>query len=802
MADNIQRNRGRGAGYKFERGGNPTEFGPFIGIVKNNVDSLRSGRLKVFIEEFAGDNQEDESLWRTVSYVPPFYGIVGQSGTDKGAGSYIGNPQSYGMWFTPPDLGTRVICFFASGDPDQGFYIGCLPDPGINYMIPGIGASKKFELDNSSQAPYFKTATQLPVVEINVDNKSIDEDPRFFDQVRPVHSYVASVLLQQGLINDTVRGPITSSSQRESPSAVYGISTPGRSVTQGSINEDNINEKINSNDVQFQDIKVIGRRAGHSFIMDDGNNEGFDNLIRIRTGKGHQITMSDDGDCFYITHANGQTWLEFGSEGTVDVFSTNSVNVRTQGEINLHADKNINMYAGEAIRLKSKNIQVHGSQITEVIGQASLMMNSTGPVALTSSTTLSLSSTYGSWDGGGLLALKGGLIDLNGGLAPPALPTPSLLPDLQLPDTKFKQGQGWQVEQGKLTSIVSRAPTHEPYPYHNRGVDLSVSMEEGAGSAAISSGTIPSVPGTPTAGAIEKLTNTPVTAPIDAANIIKQTPALDSIGNLNVNDVTSLMSSTAASVGQSINDVTAEGVGKYGLSLPQLEQTGLLKFGTVKRFGEDAINVLSSPGSWTGKLSVGTLDSLTSNATVQDFIQQDLLKTSYAGLSVSGVLSGLESKAQVGALIQSAVATSPAAVANWAKGQASAFVTNQINNISKNALQSINLVAGIANSITGGLVGGLIVNITGAIDTVARQTIDQTVTAVIANQKVLPPEFKPRERPADGSATRIDIRSIQRTARNNAISEALASGKSEAEADAIGNRAGNLAGVEAFKKLN
>ena len=30
-----------------------------------------------------------------------------------------------------------------------------------------------------------------------------------------------------------------------------------------------------------------------------------------------------------------------------------------------------------------------------------------------------------------------------------------------------------------LESIVNRAPTHEPYPYHNKGVDVVVQFEDG-----------------------------------------------------------------------------------------------------------------------------------------------------------------------------------------------------------------------------------------------------------------------------------------------------------------------------------
>ena len=67
--ENIERSRGQPRNYKFDRGGSPTEFGPFIGRVTNNIDPTRQGRLQVYIEQFAGPNPDDPSLWRTVSYL-------------------------------------------------------------------------------------------------------------------------------------------------------------------------------------------------------------------------------------------------------------------------------------------------------------------------------------------------------------------------------------------------------------------------------------------------------------------------------------------------------------------------------------------------------------------------------------------------------------------------------------------------------------------------------------------------------------------------------------------------------------
>ena len=283
-------------------------------------------------------------------------------------------------------------------------------------------------------------------------------------------------MIQQGLIKDVIRGPITSNSQRESPSAVFGISTPGRAIYQGGLSEVDIRAKLEAGTVKPQEATVIGRRGGHSIVMDDGNLQGYDNLIRIRTSKGHQITMSDDGDCFYITHANGQSWIELGSEGTVDIFSTNSVNVRTKGEINLHADKTINMYAGESFNIKSPIVNIEGAQKLALTSAGTLAIKSTAALSVNSDGSLSLSGSLASLKSDGPLVLKGRPIDLNGAIpAIPGLPT-SGIQDVQLPDTIFRTNIGWEVEQGKITTIVSRAPTHEPYPYHNLGVPVSITL--------------------------------------------------------------------------------------------------------------------------------------------------------------------------------------------------------------------------------------------------------------------------------------------------------------------------------------
>ena len=482
MAEEVQRSRGRPQNYKLDRGGVPTEFGPFFGIVKNSVDPTRSGRLQVYIETFAGaaSNENDPTLWTTVRYLPGFYGSTMPKITpNDGVGTYPGNQTSYGMWFTPPDTGITVLCVFANGDRQLGYYIGVVPDNGVGAMVPAIGGSNKYVTGNKNQETYFADAELLPVTEINTSNQAIVNAGRFFDQPKPVQAVVAGAMFQQGIANDPERGPIKSSSQRETPSAVFGISTPGIPIFQGGMKPNDIRQKIQNNELQPEDARVIGRMGGHTLVMDDGDLQGNNALFRLRTPKGHQITMNDSDDFFYITHANGQTWLEFGREGTVDIFSTNSVNVRTQGDINFHADRNINMYAGGNIQVKSeKSTTIEAMTDLSISAQQNFKIYSKIAMGVRADGTMALQSASGSWLGGDSLLFTAGGIDLNGPAAP-AVTAPKPIATIELDDTSFDTALGWQVESDALKTIVPRAPTHEPYPYHNKGVDVKIKLEEG-----------------------------------------------------------------------------------------------------------------------------------------------------------------------------------------------------------------------------------------------------------------------------------------------------------------------------------
>jgi len=486
MAENYDRSVGRSKRYKLDAGGAPTETGPFVGIVKNNTDTTRTGKLMVYNQFLSGPDEEDPKGWTPVSYVSPFYGSTDPSAPESTEGGFSQNRHSYGMWFTPPDVGTKILFVFANGDPNIGYYLGSIVNEDAHHMVPAIGSSSRV-IGQDRSISYFANSTRLPVVEFNDNNKGLSEAARFFDSNKPVHQVQAFVLLQQGLLNDPIRGTIGSNSYRESPSTVFGISTPGRPIYQGGYNSQNLQTRLsqdanNPGSVPVESMKVVGREGGHSVVLDDGDINGDDQLIRIRTAKGHQILLSDSGDTLYISHANGQSWWELGAEGTIDMYAANSVNIRS-GDINLHADRGFNVN-GQSVNMNSASaFKIEAKQI-EITGNDNLTMYSEKFVGVKSDGTLTMQSAKsGSWDAGSNMTLSAGCISLNGGKAPP-VPKTTPIPKQKLPDTTFEQDVGWIVENGKLQTVVSRAPSHEPWPLHNTGVNKTTAYSPTTKSAA------------------------------------------------------------------------------------------------------------------------------------------------------------------------------------------------------------------------------------------------------------------------------------------------------------------------------
>ena len=762
MAENLDRNTGRPQEYRFDRGGTPVEMGPYIGIVVNNVDTTRQGRLQVWIEQFGSTNNDgtpnltDSSSWRTVRYCSPFYGATKQSG-NNGVGAYPGNRNSYGMWFTPPDLGTKVLCFFVSGDPTMGgYYIGCLPEDGLNHMIPAIGAVSNYSANNATQQQLLQNCPAVPVTEINDIDPKFTDNPRFFDQKKPVQSTVAAVLFQQGLDKDLIRGPIKSSSQRESPSNCYGISTPGKPIYQGGYNDRTFKQALERGQVKLQDIAVIGRQGGHTFVMDDGDIDGKDTLIRIRTAKGHQITMSDDGDAFFITHANGQTWMEFGKSGTVDVYSTNSINLRSEGVLNFHADKGINMYSGGTIRVKSKKTTLIDSAENLILNSEKLtLISSKQFLGLRSDGTLGLQGKFASMKSDSLLNLQGSRINLNGAQTA-QVPQAPKVPDIRLPNTEFVAGRGWTSIPDKLETIVTRAPTHEPFVGHGQGANVSVNLNPISVSVPDSQTSVGRI--------YDQVSQQPVQNGVTLEQVSAEPLAVTEVGSCTVAEVTAMTAQTAADYSarfpayddegnlmpgfeltEDNNPVytgsglgsPGRGIGAYGQSVDALVASGLVKPSVLNLIssGISPESVLKSAASWTGQYGINTVTDYLGSRTLQNIVQLGLVVASYTGLLNSGVLKGTESSRVVATFVQPATTYGVDNVVRWVEGFATSDEVNVLTIAARQGQYAIDFVERY----------GADVNLIDTVPTgpfeAQRETIDQAVADIIGNPKVPVPQY-------------------------------------------------------------
>lgn len=378
---------------------------PHIGIVKNNLDPTRCGRLQVFIPELGG-NPDDQTNWRTVSYASPYMGYtsteINQNDTPDTKNEFSHVSHTYGMWAVPPDVGVEVICIFIAGDPMRGYWLACVNSNLSRHMLPGLASTINVDTtgSNAKILSGYTAGDAVPVTEFNENVLNNKTNSNFYNIPKPIHETQYAVLKQQGLEKDKVRGTISSSSQRETPSHVFGISTPGR-PTNDPADDPNYLTNLSTGALNEDYYRVKSRKGGHTFVMDDGSVLGADQLVRLRTAGGHQILFHDTEDVVYISHAKGSSWVELSADGSINIYSKQGFNLRSEGNVNIHSDKNINMYAAGDINMKANGVYSMISNTTTV--NDSIFNTTTGQWTSTANTLTTICSvvpTHEPWTRG------------------------------------------------------------------------------------------------------------------------------------------------------------------------------------------------------------------------------------------------------------------------------------------------------------------------------------------------------------------------------------------------------------------
>jgi len=727
MAQDEIKQKGSPKNSKPNAGGAATKDVPVFGIVKDNVDPTRSGRIKVYIADSpqAAAETDNSDNWVTVSYMSNFFGKIIPDAADEGYGDYKANPSSYGEWHAPPDIGTKVICIFINGDPNYGFYIGCVPEAESLYMVPAIGASDNI-IANGGESEGYGGALRLPVTNINTNNKEMSDSPEFVDSPRPVHSYSASIMNQQGIIRDPIRGPISSSAQREAASRVgWGVSTPGRPIYEGGFDDASIANNLDNS--KAEQLRVVARRGGHSIVMDDGDIIGRDQLIRIRTALGHQILMSDDGQTLMLLHSNGQSYIELGKEGTVDIYSTNSINMRTQGDLNLHADKNVNIHAMENLSIQAKNVHVNTEEEIKLRATKDIKAFALSNFTVKAGSAVALASGGdSSMKAGGQAYVNGSKVNLNSGSASTQPEEVDIIPIIAQPDTLYDEQKGFMAAPGKLLTIATRAPAHAPWSAAGQGVDVKTDLN--------ASSQLPSQPSAAVAATNNAAANTGVTpVSVATAATAPTTPSVSSaldkgttnavMGAVATNAATGAASaavSQGAAVVKGAAGAATVAVGAFAQNATQLASSGIVKPGADKLINamvQSGANVAQSmPNAvFSGSAGAETLPKLVQNVTAQATSVVSNLQQAQTAMGAVGAITGKESPQQVAGMVMAAATTGVQNTVAAVKSIAGAGANlPSLPSNAQDALKAIGqgaAAAGIAQTV-GGALGG----ISGALD--------------------------------------------------------------------------------------
>jgi hypothetical protein len=482
--------------FEQRRAGKLPSPGPFLAEITNHLDPTYMGGVEVVLKKGITGSISNQSNTYIAKYLSPFYGVTSIRYEGNNSGDFNDVQKSYGMWMVPPDVGTTVLVIFIDGDPNQGYWMGCVPDEFQNHMVPGIAATEhltatfgqrnKYGVDTLPSAEFHKGSQKLSVPNISKFGK-------------PIHPF-ADRLLAQGLLADNVRGTTTSSARREHPSAVFGISTPGPLDSNGKKGK-----------VGYEGNKQapVSRLGGSTFVMDDGDPKGLNELVRIRTRTGHQILMHNSSDLIYIANSKGTAWIELTSNGKIDIYAKDSVSIHTENDFNFRADRDINIEAGRNINMNSINnlninarnnfnlivskegkVLVEGnfeetikgnskSVVTGSISQTatkSINLNAKDDMNLNTSAAMKQTSVANfNVNSGGIYLETAAVIQMNGATAAKAtanslseVTPPVILPLFSLPNRD--SDAGWSNNNfyfaDPIKSIMQRVPTHEPWDQH------------------------------------------------------------------------------------------------------------------------------------------------------------------------------------------------------------------------------------------------------------------------------------------------------------------------------------------------
>jgi len=699
------------------------ERGIVIGEVKVNAHPASMGNLMVFVPTFADRSREnDKSQWRQVKYCTPFYSRTEVQGSGD---SSVTTKNTAGMIYPCPDIGTKVLCFFPEGRNQDGFWFACAPD---TYMMQSLPESAMTE--NVTTKPDEIRGKLAPGGEFNDKDNPTDKITNYLTPKRAFDSNTHGILKTQGLDEDQIRGLTSSNYMRETPSELFGITTKGRRIDKNSTdvadNKKIISKLKNNADLSKLEADAVegrvARKKGHSLVMDDGDIEGNNNLIRFRTAAGHQILLHDTEDLIYIGNSKGTSWVQMDASGQLDVYSKTNINLRSKN-INMHADSSIKMHAGNNIQIVAgKTLQLEGGILAHMYSDGQAQMYGAKSIDIKSGSTLNVDGNKVGIKASGNMDLQASCLALQGSAAGAAKQKAALVLDKKETTQDLK---GFWEAKGTLKTTVDRVPTHEPFAEHKtttqetilRSVQVgnipssgTVEIKPKPGSSASASANVDNfssigdiaasanVDDFSSIGDIAASANvddfssiSSTTANVDDFSSIKSSPGLDlvkalpnkerisaatilkqpninvNVGDLSNSTIKNLSAATIEKAGTggllSFIDPITSAVGKYGADAVSLIKNGFVRPETVFN-GE-----LANPRMWTNKLGIDGLQSFLK----AEHIQEDMFLTDvvddYQNAVFSGAIQNSDTEDTIAGMVMVTRATNAEVAGDFRQGR-------------------------------------------------------------------------------------------------------------------------------------
>ena len=320
-------------------------YGITLGRVVSTDDPQQMGRLFVLCPDL-GDppdlDPDDFTSLPPCTYMAPFGGTTESDQARGPADTYSRGPLTYGMWAIPK-RGAIVGVMCINGNTNQRVWVGSVYE---QYVVNTLPHGRYFYEDQNGAIPHPEgapygpvTATEHPIQPL-YDNQTSAFSTRlgnFEWRTRGADFQTAAIIDEDAFQASpcNVRDDTEVKFTQEDGTTI--------TVTEG-LSPSRDNDAANDNQTYSWTTPGF-----HSISLDD---RAINCRIKLRTSAGHQIIMDDTNERIYINTAKGNNWIEIDEDGSIDIFSTESISA-TGKHINLTAEETIRLYGKAGVHIKS-----------------------------------------------------------------------------------------------------------------------------------------------------------------------------------------------------------------------------------------------------------------------------------------------------------------------------------------------------------------------------------------------------------------------------------------------------------------